>query len=232
MNSENNVSVISLGGSLIAPESGLDTDFLQSFQDMVRERISDRQFCIITGGGAICREYQEGLHELSDADDKTLDWMGIYMTRMHGQFIRLMFDDVAHQEVTLTPEATAQADAPVVVGAAGDTPGHSSDYEAVAVADAVGADHLINLSDTSYIYSADPDKDPEAEPLEQLSWQAYQNLIPDTWEPGLHTPFDPVSAAYARECNLEVAVMNGKPTDNVANYIDNKDFTGTTIYPA
>jgi len=228
-----NVSVISLGGSLIAPESGINKSFLHSFRQLIHDLTPERSFCIITGGGAICRDYQHALDDLSDADDMTLDWMGIYATRLHGQFVRLMFEDIAYDQVVLTPDATAKAiqESLVVVGAAGDMPGRSSDYEAVAVAEAIGADHLVNLSNISHIYDADPKQDPHAEPLEELSWDQYKDVIPDSWEPGLHTPFDPVSAEFAQDCGLEVAVMSGTPIDNLRDYLTNNDFTGSVIYP-
>jgi uridylate kinase len=228
-----NVSVISLGGSLIAPESGINKPFLHSFQQLIHDLTPGRKFCIITGGGAICRDYQQALSDLTDADDTKLDWMGIYMTRLHGQFVRLILGDLAYPEVVLTPNTTADAiqESLVVIGAAGDTPGRSSDYEAVAVAEAVGADHLVNLSNISHIYDADPKQDPHAEPLEELSWDQYKDVIPGSWEPGLHTPFDPVSAEFARECGMEVAVMSGTPIDNLRDYLNNDDFTGSVIYP-
>ena len=228
-----NVSVISLGGSLIAPESGINKPFLHSFQQLIRDETPKRSFCIITGGGAVCRRYQHALDDLSDADDTARDWMGIHVTRLHGQFVRLILGDLAYPEVVLTPNTTADAiqEASVVIGAAGDTPGHSSDYEAVAVAEAIGADHLVNLSNISHIYDADPDKNPDAEPVNKLSWSQYQDMIPGSWEPGLHTPFDPVSAEFARGCGMEVAVMSGTPIDNLRDYLNNDDFTGSVIYP-
>jgi uridylate kinase len=227
-----NISVNPFGGSLIAPESGINKPFLHSFQQLIRDETPERKFCIITGGGAICRDYQQALSDLTDADDTKLDWMGIYMTRLHGQFVRLMFGDLAYNKVVLTPNTAAEAlsQTPVVVGAAGDTPGRSSDYEAVAVAEAIGADHLVNLSNISHIYDADPDKNPDAKPVNKLSWSQYQDMIPGSWEPGLHTPFDPVSAEFARECGMEVAVMSGTPIDNLRDYLNNDDFTGSVIY--
>jgi len=228
-----NVSVISLGGSLIAPESGINKPFLHSLQQLIRDETPERSFCIITGGGAVCRRYQHALDDLSDADDTARDWMGIHVTRMHGQFVRLILGDLAYPEVVLTPNTTADAiqEASVVIGAAGNTPGRSSDYEAVAVAEAVGADHLVNLSNISHIYDADPQVNPQAQPLDRLSWKQYKGVIPETWKPGLHTPFDPVSAEFAQDCGLEVAVMSGTPIDNLRDYLNNNDFTGSVIYP-
>jgi uridylate kinase len=227
--SADTATVISLGGSVMTTGSGIDTDFLQVFKKVITERITQRTFYIITGGGSTARIYQQALDEISNPSDERLDWMGIHATRLNGQLLRLVFSDVANDELVLKPEAAKAADAPVVVGAAGATPGRSSDYGPLAIAEAVGADHVIELSDVSHIYSADPDSDPDATPFDTLGWTQYRDMIPDNWQPGLHVPFDPVSAEYAQSHDIEVAIMSGESMQNFTSYLDNGDFVGTTI---
>ena len=55
-----NVFVLSLGGSLIVPNGGIDVDFLTQFHDFIRDQVSSkkRRFFITVGGGAITRHYQ------------------------------------------------------------------------------------------------------------------------------------------------------------------------------
>jgi hypothetical protein len=42
-------------------------------------------------------------------------------------------------------------------------------------------------------------------------------------------PFDPVSARYAQEHDIEVAIMGGDVIANVTDYLDSQQFTGTRI---
>lgn len=225
-------TVISLGGSLITTEAGVDADFLKVFKAAIENRIAERSFYVIAGGGSTARQYQQALDAVADVSNEGLDWMGIHATRLNGQLVRLVFADVAHEEVVLTPDAAQQAQSSVVVGAAGATPGRSSDYGSLAIAQAVGADHVVELSDIAHIYSADPDVEPDAEPLEELTWKQYRKITPDQWRPGLHVPLDPLSAEYAQKHDLEVAVMSGESLDNFTNYLDNNQFTGTVIRSA
>jgi uridylate kinase len=52
--------VLSLGGSLIAPEGGINTQFLKDFERWVREKVAEgRRFFIICGGGRTARVYRE-----------------------------------------------------------------------------------------------------------------------------------------------------------------------------
>lgn len=230
-NTSGKATVISLGGSVITTEAGIDTEFLRVFRTAITERIPERTFYIIAGGGSTARMYQQGLANTVDPTDDELDWMGIHATRLNGQLIRLVFSDTAHGDAVLSPEAAEAAQAPIIVGAAGATPGRSSDYGSLAIAKAVGADHVIELSDVSHIYSADPDTNPDAKAFDSLSWTDYRELIPGSWEPGLHVPFDPVSAEFAQNNKLEVAIMSGESINNFTNFLDNKEFVGTTIKP-
>ena len=51
--------IISLGGSLIVPKTGIDIAFLKQFKSLISRRITkgDR-FVIICGGGSTARRYQ------------------------------------------------------------------------------------------------------------------------------------------------------------------------------
>src|SRR4029079_7572236 len=93
--------VISLGGSLIVPASGIDITFLKNFNKFIRRQLKDhpeRQFFIVAGGGATTRQYQDAAtnivgHELVPED---LDWLGIHATRLNAHLIKTVFRDIAH----------------------------------------------------------------------------------------------------------------------------------------
>ena len=61
-----NVTVISLGGSIIAPR-GVDTGFLKAFARLVEsylEADETRKLIIVCGGGSLARDYQAALREV------------------------------------------------------------------------------------------------------------------------------------------------------------------------
>jgi uridylate kinase len=97
------------------------------------------------------------------------------------------------------------------------------------IAKNVGAKKVINLSNTDYVYDSDPKINRDAKKIEKISWAEYRKLIPKEWNPGLNSPFDPMASEMAEKENMEVIIMNGKPIDNLANYLNGDKFFGTII---
>lgn len=221
-------TIISLGGSLFIPDE-IDISFLRTFTDMIRRRVaSGERFAIICGGGKIARRYMSAGRELADLSPTDVDWLGIYVTRLNGQLIRIILGDMAHEEVATNPNEVVHSSKPVIVGA-GWEPGCSTDYDAVLMARAFGAQKLLNLSNTNYVYDKDPKKFPDAKALKSLTWDAYRALIPEKWESGLNTPFDPVASKEAQEVGLHAMIINGAKLEEVEKCLRGEDFDGTVI---
>lgn len=220
--------VISLGGSLIVPDE-IATDFLSYFRDVIEKQVKrGKRFAIVTGGGRVARKYIQAAQDIrEDLTDEDLDWIGIYATRMNAHFLHHLLKDVATYDIVTDPIDAEMQDEPVLIGA-GWKPGASSDHPAVAVAEAVGADTVINLSNVDAVYRDDPMENPSAEKFDSLSWDEYLKLIPKTWSPGLSTPFDPIAARRAQESGLQVIIM-GSDLSQLENYFAGEDFEGTVI---
>lgn len=88
---------------------------------------------------------------------------------------------------------------------------------------------MINLSNIDYVYTADPKQDQTAEKIEDISWADFRKLIPDAWDPGLSSPFDPIAAKRAEQGGIEVAVINGHRPEEVLHYLHGETFVGTKI---
>jgi len=220
--------VVSVGGSLVVPDS-IAVDFLTEFKALVLEKVQrGYSFAIIVGGGKTARRYQDAASALTTLSPQDLDWLGIHSTRLNAQLLRNIFSGYAHPQVIHNPTIDIESDEPIIV-AAGWRPGCSTDYDAVLMAKNLGARRLVNLSNIDYVYTADPKKDPAAKKLETVGWTDFRKLIPETWDPGLSSPFDPVAAKEAQELGLEVAIMNGAHLEEFSKYLDGKPFKGTVI---
>ncbi len=221
--------IISLGGSLIIPDS-LDTDFLKDFKKLILSAVSEgKKFVIITGGGKLCRRYNEAAYEISKLGNDDLDWLGIYSTRFNAEFMRLILGaEFTEDKIILDPTMPFDFTKPIVLGG-GWKAGNSTDLVAVSIAQKVGAKKVINLSNTDYVYDSDPKKNPNAKKIENISWADYRALIPKDWNPGLNSPFDPIASEIAEKEGIEVVIMNGKPIDNLENYLKGEKFLGTVI---
>jgi uridylate kinase len=239
--------VISLGGSLIAPDR-VDDRFLKAFYLLLRgrlERETEQRFILVTGGGAPCREYQRSFRAVSDvetnsagADDlakaNDADWIGIAATKLNAELVRRVFARHCHDPVVSDPEGGFNFTGRVLV-ASGWKPGRSTDYVAVALAKKYKADKVINLTNVAQVYSADPRHNPAARPFADIGWKDYRAIVGDEWTPGRNAPFDPVASRLAQEAGVTVVIVKGsnreEDLENLKLALDGKEFFGTTIHP-
>lgn len=221
--------VVSVGGSLIVPD-GISTDFLSSFRRYVLEHIARGfSFYIVAGGGSTARGYQHAAKDVrGDLDPEDMDWLGIHATRLNAHLLKTLFKEESQEKIIKNPTRGMRAKRPVTIGA-GWRPGWSTDYCAVMAGKQLGAKKLVNLSDIDYVYDMDPDTNPSAIPFKELSWDRFRSLIPDRWDPGLSSPFDPIAAKAAQELGMEVAIINGKKLGEFDKYLQGQDFIGTVI---
>ncbi len=224
--------VISLGGSLIVPDT-VDTYFVISFKKCIEKLIKDEgyTFTLFTGGGSVCRTYIEALDVVDRTktrDDK--DWIGIAITKVNALFLKTVFGDLAYDEIVTDPNHIPETVKPIVIGS-GWKPGWSTDYDAVLFAHAIGVTRVINLSNISHVYTKDPRKYNDAIKIEKVTWSEYRKIIPDSWEAGLHSPFDPVASKFAEESSMTVAILDGRNIDELEKAIRDLPFEGTNITP-
>ncbi|MDP2789011.1 MAG: UMP kinase [bacterium] len=220
--------IISLGGSLIIPES-IDKDFLKDFKTLILSEVAKgKKFVITTGGGKICRRYQDVAKELSETTTEDLDWIGIASLKLNAELLRVVFKDEAYEKVIDNLAAPFSFNKSIVIGSAYE-PGHSTDYDAVLATKNLGVKKIINLSNIDYVYDSDPKTNPNAKKIEHISWADYRKIIPKEWTSGLNTPFDPTASEMAEREGIEVVIMNGKPIDNLAKYLNGEKFSGTII---
>lgn len=224
--------VMSIGGSLIVPNGGIDTHFLQKLNDFIREQLAshpDRQFFLVIGGGGTARHYIDaGRTVIEKLTDEDVDWLGIHATRLNAHLVRTIFHDIAHPQIIEHYEIIRKATEPVVV-ASGWKPGWSTDFCAIMICEDYDVHTVLNLSNIDQVYTADPRQNPNAKPLTNLTWDEMRSLVGNEWKPGMNAPFDPVASKKAQELGVRVIVMNGKDFDNVANALDGRQFVGTTI---
>jgi len=168
---------------------------------------------------------------LDKLNNEDLDWLGLHATRLNGHLIRTIFRDVAHPVMVTNPDDVIDIpkSAKLII-AAGYRPGASTDLRAVQIAGHIGAKRVINLSNIDYAYTKDPNKYKDAKKIKEIGWKDFRKLLPEKWDPGLSSPFDPVASREAERLQLEVAIINGKNLKEFENYLVNKPFKGTRIY--
>lgn len=227
------VTVISLGGSIVAPD-GVDELFLKDFAALIRALLAqepERRFIFVVGGGGPARAWQKAYRAIGEEiSDEQTDWIGIMATRLNAQLIRGIFGAWCTQDVVTDPTQAAAFEGGVLV-AAGWKPGFSSDYDAVLLAERFKADKVINLSNIEQVYTDDPRINPRAKPIDTISWDAFRSLVGDEWIPGKNVPFDPIASRHAAQIGLQVICAAGRNLENLKKLLQGEPFLGTTIGP-
>lgn len=225
------IKVISLGGSIIAPDQP-DVEFIKKFREIIKDYLeadSDRRLILVVGGGAPAREYQKAGKKILDSiGNNALDRIGIMATRLNAQLVKEVFSPFCEDPVVTDPTANFTFNGRILL-AAGWVPGFSTDNDAVLLAERFGAKTVINLSNISKIYSDDPKTNPQAVPLDTLTWGQYKAIVGSIWSPGKNAPFDPVATKRASELDLKLISAGGKDIANIQKILEEKPFEGTTI---
>lgn len=227
------IITLSLGGSLVVPNGGIDIEFLKKFNQFIRKQIKQgRRFIIVVGGGKTTRHYQAaGKAVVGKISKEDLDWIGIHVTRLNAHLLRTIFQDIAHPRIIENYDKKLKNwKEPIVIGA-GWKPGWSTDYDAVILARDYRASVIINLSNIDWVYDKDPAKFKDAQPIKKTTWDYFENLVGDKWIPGINAPFDPVATQLAKKLGLTVIVANGKNFLNLEKILNGEEFKGTVITP-
>lgn len=230
MQKNHNLFVLSVGGSLVVPKTGIDTIFLSGFKKLVEKQVKKgKRFVIVVGGGATCRTYQQAARKVSKLDPEDLDWLGTHSTRLNGHLMRTIFRSIAHPVMFKNPTRIPKKWSEHVLIAAGWKPGWSTDYVAVCAAKQLGVKTILNLSNIDFVYTKDPRKWKTARPIEKISWKNFCAMVGKKWNPGMNVPFDPIASILAQKSGMKVIIVNGKNSKNLENFFQEKPFVGTVI---
>lgn len=229
------VTVLSVGGSIVAPDKP-DFDFLDKFSKIIRAWLSQdlsRKLIMVIGGGAPARDYQNAYRKVCDLRKKNInndeaDWIGIMATRLNAQLVKAVFEDLCPNPVVYDPTAVDDFRGQILV-AAGWKPGFSTDNDAVVLAERFSGNLVVNLSNIAKVYTDDPKKNPEAKPIDSISWEDFIKIVGTEWVPGKNTPFDPIASQRAQKAGIKVICAAGKDIENLENILNGKDFKGTVI---
>lgn len=229
------ISVLSVGGSIIAPD-GVNSVFLSGFLAKIREYLSDNpedKLIFVCGGGAPARVYQQAYRSVvtdpAEQDANAQDWIGIKATHINAELVRAIFGKLCTDPVVTNPTAEDVSFTGRILVAGGWKPGFSTDTDAVYLAKRFGAQTIINLSNIAKVYTDDPRKNPDAKPIDTISWADFRKMVGDEWVPGKNAPFDPIASKLAQKAGLKVICADGRNTENTVAILTDAPFTGTVI---
>jgi len=226
---KNSPIVISLGGSIVVPKSGIDAAFLKRFATLIRSHIKlGERFILVVGGGNTARVYQQAARAVTKLADEDVDWLGIHSTRLNAHLMRTIFRGEAQHVVVKDPTRAHTWNRPILI-AAGWKPGWSTDYVAVRLAKKYKAKCVVNLSNIAQAYDKDPGKFKDAKALTEIDWKSFLKIVGNKWIPGMNVPFDPIASRFASQNKLRVIIADGKNLNNLKKILRGERYFGTII---
>ncbi len=224
-------AVVSVGGSVLVPDldSGRVTAYADVFESLLEEGY---ELGLVVGGGRVARKYIGAARDIG-ANEMALDQLGIGVTRLNA---RLLIAALGERAAPTPPEdyevaATAlhRGDVPVMGGL---VPGQTTDAVAAALAETVNADLLVYATSVPGVYSADPDKDPDATRYDEISTGELVDVIGGIeMSAGSNAPVDILAAKIIQRSNTRTLVLDGSDPDRVRRAITDDDHDGTEVVP-
>jgi len=183
---------------------------------------------VVVGGGKICREYRDIAKEFT-SDNVLLDWIGIQTTHLNAFTLISALGKNAHPVSLRTVQEVKKNFNDKIIVCGGHLPGSSTGYDAALFAEAIKADLLIKASDIDGVYSADPDKDPNAEKYDRLTHEEFLKIIeqnPQT--PGEYRLFDLKATRLIEKNKIKTIFIDGTDPEEIIRAVEGKH-KGTVV---
>lgn len=225
----NTMIVLSLGGSMINRQEGIDHAFLAEMKRIIGQ--SNEKFGIVTGGGFAAREYakkakKKGASEF-EADEAAIKgtWENAKTTiKALGKMASpTLFKDFNKAKAAMKKYKV------VVMG--GTIPGITTDTDSVLLAECIGAKRLINISNVDAVYDSDPRTNPNAKKFLKMTHDELIMLAvgSDKRTAGTNFIFDMLACKLASRSSIEINFVSGKNLEEVKKAINHQKYDGTVV---
>lgn len=225
-----NPLVISLGGSLLNQPG-----YAASFASLLRPFLSKRKFAVVTGGGQKAAEKAEAARKRMAGKigaEFYADCDAIEATRQNATDLKKAFGTTAFAKIITHPlDAVAALKKKNLVLSGGFLPGITTDACSVLVAEAIGADRVVNASRIDGIYDKNPSEFKDALRFDRLTHAELVQLASrfDQRTARTNFVFDLVAAKLAARSKIEVDFVDGRDLSQLKAAIDGKQFEGTRV---
>lgn len=218
--------VIKLSGRVFSTD---DTKPLKDFASFFVKTSGKYQPVIVAGGGTMARHYISKARIL-DADEVTLDEMGIEVSRLNARLLICALGDRAYPHPPLTLQETRRAvDDGLIVVTGGLHPGQSTNGTAALIAEKIGADRFINATDVDGVYDKDPNRHDNAKMFRQIDLKSLRRMLASqTTAAGGYDLMDIVALKIIERSKLRTTILRAD-IKTLAREIRSPGSTGTEI---
>ncbi len=210
--------ILKIGGSILFPEEFEPNEFSEKIKQLsdgirgVWEDSPQTKIVIIIGGGSWAKRYIRFAEKIG-VDGFTRDIYGINISRMNADISRFLLTKYLNKQIAPDiPKTPEEADKLLhqykIVLMGGTYPGQSTIGTAALVAERVGADLFIILTDVKGIYKSDPKKDPFAKKFDKISIKELKEIVLEQEaKPGTYKLIDLVAAKILERAKIPTIVI-------------------------
>ena len=224
------IIVISLGGSLIVPDS-IDVNFLEKFKKLIKKNENKYKFVVACGGGSIARKYIKALREAGKSE-YLQSMSGIAVTRLNARFMTYFFGREANQGMPhdmVDVENLLKIHDVVFCGALRYALNETSDATSVKLARYFNTS-FINLTNVSGLHDKNPLIYKTAKFIPEITHKEFYKMVSKIkFKPGQHFILDQKAAKIIKKYKIPTYIL-GPDMKNLDNLLNNRHFVGSVIF--
>ncbi|MFH1448328.1 MAG: UMP kinase [Candidatus Micrarchaeota archaeon] len=221
--------IFSVGGSLINPGKP-DEKFLKGLSKLLIRIHSKKGVAIVTGGGAPARTYANAIRSLGGPESAS-DSAAILSTRQNALLLITALGKHAWPSVpTSFEEASCGVASGRIVVMGGTIPAITTDTDAAILAELLGAERIVNVSNVDGIYTGDPKRDHKAKKLDKLKFSQLISIAMqgDRRIAGENFVFDLFACKIIARSKIETHFVGSKSED-IEHAALGKHHSGTVV---
>ncbi|MCS7097181.1 MAG: UMP kinase [Candidatus Methanomethylicia archaeon] len=223
--------VVRLGGHLIADSSKINVERISEFAKVFKEIYNKGYLLrVVVGGGYYAREYINTANYLSSSEFEK-DYLAIMITRANAFLVMLALKEYAYNRIPQTLDEFLSINnlTNKIIVCGGLTPAQSTMTVAAIIAEAIGADLIVNMTDVDGVYTHDPKKHPDAELLKKITTCKLKNLLKNQLvRAGFYELIDQHAINIIERSKIPLRIINGKCVENLLKVINGEDI-GTLV---
>ena len=166
--------VIKLSGKVFGMDNA---KIIQKYADFFIKISKICQPVVIAGGGVIARHYISHARNFN-ADESTLDELGIEISRLNAKLLIYALKNKAYSHPPTNLQQVKHAvDDGLIVVAGGLHPGQSTNGTAALIAEKIQAEQFLNATDVDGVYDMDPNKFKKAKKFKSIELKNLKNIL-------------------------------------------------------
>ena len=201
--------VIKLSGKVFGMDNA---KIIQKYADFLIKISKICQPVVIAGGGVVARHYISHARNFN-ADESTLDELGIEISRLNAKLLIYALKNKAYSHPPTNLQQVKHAvDDGLIVVAGGLHPGQSTNGTAALIAEKIQAEQFLNATDVDGVYDMDPNKFKKAKKFKSIELKNLKNiLVHEDSVAGGYDLMDIVALKIIERSKIKTRIIKSEP---------------------